>query len=461
MAAIITLSLLGILLLYLGLYKAKRALLPVTLLGLLVALGFEVCDWGKEAVPLYHDMVIFDHFALSFSILCILLTALILLLSKDYFNAISNNIAEYYCLIIFSLTGALLVTAYHNFAILFMGIEIMSVALYILAGIRRSDLYSNEASLKYFIMGAFSTGFLLFGITLLYGATGTFDLSGIRQYVIDTPQGISPLFYAGILLMLVGLCFKVGAAPFHFWVPDVYDGSPILVTTYMSTVVKVASFAGFLRLFDYVFAALNDFWTPVLLVIIVMTLFVGNISALMQTSFKRMLAYSSVAHAGYMLFAILSLGANSASGIFVYAFAYSLSSIVGFGTLMLVKKHNGSDQFLAFNGLGKSNPLLAVILTLAMLSLAGIPLTAGFIGKFMMFSSVMGDYHIILLVLAAINAIIGVFYYLRVVVHMYFKDAEEGMTQFVMPLNFKVAFVIAAVLTLAVGIYPECLIGLF
>lgn len=461
MAAIITLSLLGIVLLYIGLYKAKKALLPTTLIGLLVALGFEICDWGKEAVPLFHGMVIFDHFALSFSILCVLLTALILLLSKAYFSAISTNIAEYYCLIIFSLTGALLVTAYHNFAILFIGIEIMSVALYILAGIRRKDLYSNEASLKYFIMGAFSTGFLLFGITLLYGASGTFDLSGLRQYVVDTPQGISPLFYAGILFMLVGLCFKVGAAPFHFWVPDVYDGSPILITTYMSTVVKVASFAGFLRLFDYVFAALNDFWTPILLVVIVITLFVGNISALMQTSFKRMLAYSSVAHAGYMLFAILSLGANSASGIFVYAIAYSLSSIVGFGTLILVKKYNGSDQFIAFNGLGKSNPLLAVALTLAMLSLAGIPLTAGFIGKFMMFTNAMNDYHITLLLLAAINAIIGVFYYLRVIVHMYFKSAEEGTTPFVMPLNFKMVFVIAAILTLAVGIYPECLIGLF
>ncbi len=460
MGAIITLSLLGILLLYLGLYKAKNALLPVTLLGLLVALGFEVSEWGKEAAPVYHGMVLFDHFALSFSMLCILLTALTLFLSKAYFSAISNNVAEYYCLIVFSLTGALLVSSYHNFAMLFIGIEIMSVALYILAGIRKKDLYSNEASLKYFIMGAFSTGFLLFGITLLYGATGTFDLAGVRQYVIDTQQ-ISPLFYGGILLLLIGLCFKVGAAPFHFWTADVYDGSPILVTIFMSTVVKVASFAGFLRLFDYVFGALNEFWTPVLLIVIVITLFVGNISAMMQTSFKRMLAYSSIAHAGYMLFAILSLGPNAASSVFVYALAYSLSSIVGFGALILVKKSQGSDQFLAFNGLGKSNPLLAAIVALAMFSLAGIPLTAGFIGKFMMFTGVMGDYHVVLLALAAINAIIGVFYYLRVIVHMYFKTAEEGAETVVMPLNFKAVFIIAAILTLAVGIYPDCLIGLF
>jgi NADH-quinone oxidoreductase subunit N len=406
-------------------------------------------------------MVIFDHFALAFSALCIVLTGLTLLLSKEYFTAISKNIAEYYSLLLFSLVGAVIVNSYHNFVMLFMGVEIMSVALYILAGIRKTDLYSNEASMKYFIMGAFSTGFLLFGITLLYGATGTFDLTGVREYVIDNPQHISPLFYGGILLLLIGLCFKIGAAPFHFWTPDVYDGAPTLVTIFMSTVVKVASFAAFLRLFDYVFAALNDFWTPVLLVVIIITLFLGNISALMQTSYKRMLAYSSISHAGYMLFGILTLGPNSTSGIFVYALAYSLATIIGFGSLILIKRVKGSDQFIAFNGLAKNNPLLAVIVTLAMLSLAGIPLTGGFIGKFMMFSNVMGDYHVVLLVMAAINAAIGVFYYLRVVVHMYFKEADSETDSVVVPGVFQTVFILAAVLILMVGIYPDCLIGLF
>src|SRR5690606_13394463 len=213
MGAIITLSLLGILILYLGLFKAKNALLPVSILGLLGALAFEVYYWNVEAVTLYKGMVLFDHFALSFSIVCISLTILILFLSKDYFNSFSDNIAEYYTLIIFSLTGALLVSAYHNFAMLFIGLEIMSVALYILVGIRRKDKASNEASLKYFLTGAFSTGFLLFGITLMYGATGTFDLTALKEYIISNPTGISPLFYGGILLMLVGLCFKVGVAP--------------------------------------------------------------------------------------------------------------------------------------------------------------------------------------------------------------------------------------------------------
>lgn len=460
MAAIITLSLLGILVLYLGLYKAKSALLPVTLLGLLLVLGMEVSIWNKSAGPIFNGMVVFDNFALAFSILCIVTTGLILLLSKEYFRSISNNVAEYYCLILFSLTGALMVCSYHNFAMLFIGIEVMSVALYILVGIRKNDFNSNEAALKYFLMGAFSTGFLLFGITLIYGATGTFDITGVKDYLINNTQAVSPLFYSGILLLLVGLCFKVGAAPFHFWTPDVYDGAPILITSYMSTVVKVASFAAFLRLFSYVFVPLHDFWTPVLLIVIIITLFVGNISALMQSSFKRMMAYSSISHAGYMLFAIVAIGATSSSSILTYAIAYSLASVAAFGALILVKRSEGSDQFIAFNGLGKRNPLLAFVITVSMLSLAGIPLTAGFIGKFMMFNAAMQDYHIILLLLAVVNATIGIFYYLRVVVHMYFKNNEDHVSTLNFPLNFKLVLILSAVLTILIGIYPECIIGL-
>ncbi|MFZ4862706.1 NADH-quinone oxidoreductase subunit N [Sphingobacterium sp. Mn56C] len=461
MGAIITLALLGIGVLYVGLFKANKALLPVSLLGLLVALGFEISLWHTDAKPIYNGMLVFDHMALSFSILCILTTALILLLSKAYFREISSNVAEYYCLILFSLTGALLVCAFHNFAMLFIGIEIMSVALYILVGIRRKDLSGNEASLKYFIMGAFSTGFLLFGITLLYGATGTFAINGVAEYLIQNPTEVSPLFYGGVLLFLVGLCFKVGAAPFHFWTPDVYEGAPILITSYMSTVVKVASFAGFLRLFGTVLVPLHAYWTPVLLGVIIITLFVGNISALLQSSFKRMLAYSSIAHAGYMLFAIVGIGATSTAAIFTYAIAYSLASVAAFGALILVKRNLGSDQIMAFNGLGKKNPLLALTITISMLSLAGIPLTAGFIGKFMMFNAAMSDYHIILLILAVVNAGIGVYYYLNVLAHMYFRPSDDATEAIAVPLNFKVVLLLTAALTLVLGVYPDCIVSLF
>ncbi|HLT86937.1 MAG TPA: NADH-quinone oxidoreductase subunit N [Sphingobacterium sp.] len=461
MGAIITLCVLGLVVLYLGLFKAKNALLPVTLLGLVVALGFLLAGWNSEALPQFHGMVIFDRLALSFSILCVVITGLVILLSKEYFKNISTYLSEYFCLIIFSLMGALLVNAYHNFAMLFIGIEVMSVALYILVGIRKTDLASNEAALKYFLMGAFSTGFLLFGITLLYGASGTFDLTELQAYV-QTASEISPLFYAGVLLLLCGLCFKVGAAPFHFWTPDVYDGAPILITSFMSTVVKVASFVGFLRLFGTVLIPLHDFWTPVLLTIIIITLFVGNITALLQSSFKRMMAYSSISHAGYMLFAIVSIGAMSASGMLVYATAYSLASVIAFGVLILVKRSTGSENFESFNGLAKREPMLALILTIAMLSLAGIPLTAGFMGKFMMFNNVMETYNITLLILAVINAAVGVYYYLHVVVNMYFRQPTgEEVTEQRVPTSYKVVLVVAAVLTLIIGVYPDSILKFF
>ncbi|PRD46991.1 NADH-quinone oxidoreductase subunit N [Sphingobacterium haloxyli] len=457
MGAIITLCILGIVVLYLGLFKAKNALIPVTLLGLVATLGFLVAGWNSEALPQFHGMMIFDRLALSFSILCVIITGFVILLSREYFRNISKYLSEYFCLIIFSLTGALLVNAYHNFAMLFIGIEVMSVALYILVGIRKTDLASNEAALKYFLMGAFSTGFLLFGITLLYGASGTFDLTELQAYV-QTSSEISPLFYGGVLLLLCGLCFKVGAAPFHFWTPDVYEGAPILITSFMSTVVKVASFVGFLRLFNTVLIPLHDFWTPVLLVIVIITLFVGNITAMLQSSFKRMMAYSSISHAGYMLFAIITIGATSASGMLVYATAYSLASVIAFGVLILVKRSMGSEDFESFNGLAKRQPMLALVLTIAMLSLAGIPLTAGFMGKFMMFNNVMGTYNITLLILAVINAAIGVYYYLHVVVNMYFRKPEEEVTAQHVPTSYKVVLVAAAVLTLIIGIYPDSIL---
>lgn len=458
MSAIITLSLLAILVLYLGLFKAHKALLPVSLLGLVAAIGLYGVQWGTTAKPLYSGMVLFDHFAVAFSLICVLLTALVLLLSKDYFDKSSPHVAEYYALILFSLTGAVLVVSFHNLAMLFIGIEIMSVALYILAGIRKKDFASNEAALKYFLMGAFSTGFLLFGIALLYGASGSFDLAAIKDYVVSNPHKVSPLFYAGILLLIVGLAFKVGAAPFHFWTPDVYDGAPILVTIFMATVVKTAAFAGFLRLFYFCFVPLQDFWMPVLLVMTIITLFVGNITAIVQQSVKRMLAYSSISHAGYLLFAIVAIGATSADSVLFYATAYSLSTIIGFGALILVKKATGSEHFEAFNGLAKKNPYLSLAITIAMLSLAGIPLTAGFVGKFMMFSGVLANYQVLLVVLAVINAAMGIFYYFRVIVAMYFKPIDRDSIPVSGP--YRAVFFLAALITLALGVYPAWLTGL-
>ncbi|RYZ94877.1 MAG: NADH-quinone oxidoreductase subunit N, partial [Sphingobacteriaceae bacterium] len=267
-----------------------------------------------------------------------------------------------------------------------------------------------------------------------------------------------PLFHTGLLLIIVGLCFKVGAAPFHFWTPDVYEGSPTLITTFMSTVVKTAGFAAFLRLFSASFAPLSDFWMPVLLVITILTLFIGNITALYQQSFKRMLAFSSISHAGYLLFAIVALGSASAGSVFIYASAYSVASIIAFGALILVQQQTGSDSFDSFNGLSAKNPFLALTLTVSMLSLAGIPLTAGFIGKFFMFSGALSHYQIWLVIIAVVNAIISIFYYFRVIIAMYFRSAERN--ELAVPGYYGFVLGISALVTIIIGVYPTLISNL-
>ncbi|MCX2582418.1 NADH-quinone oxidoreductase subunit N [Pedobacter sp. MR22-3] len=456
MNIIITISITAFIVLYAGLFKAKKALLPLTVVGLLTALGFTIGAWNGHAI--HFGMMQTDNFALAFSGVCIIGTLLIFLLTQNYFHAKSDNIAEYYTLILFALAGMIMMVSYKNMAMLFVGLEIMSVSLYILAGIRKRDFASNEASLKYFLMGAFSTGFLLFGITLIYGATGSFDLDKIQAYLVDNSKAISPIFYPGVILMMIGLCFKVGAAPFHFWTPDVYEGSPTLITTFMSTVVKTAGFAAFLRLFSDAFAPLHDFWVAPLIVIVCLTLFIGNITALFQKNFKRMLAYSSISHAGYLLFSLIVLSANSENNVLVYAAAYTFASIIAFAVLILVKQKTGSDSFESFNGLGRKNPLVALSLTVAMLSLAGIPLTAGFIGKYLMFLNVMGEYQMLLVAFAILNALVGFYYYFKVIIAIWFKEGAE--IELSTPGQYKVVLLVSVAITLILGIYPAIILNL-
>jgi NADH-quinone oxidoreductase subunit N len=456
MNIIITITVTALVVLYAGLFKARKALLPLTIIGLLTGLGFVVAAWNTNQV--YYNMMQMDNFALAFSGLCIIGTILVFLLTENYFAADSENIAEYFTLILFALAGMIMMVSYKNMAMLFIGIEIMSVSLYILAGIRKNNFASNEASLKYFLMGAFSTGFLLFGITLVYGATGSFDLDVINQYLVGNFKSVSPLLYPGLILMLIGLSFKVGAAPFHFWVPDVYEGSPSLIMAFMSTVVKTAGFAAFVRLFAGSFAPLHDFWLPPLMVIVCLTLFIGNVTALFQKSFKRMLAYSSISHVGYILFALVNLTSSSSNDVLFYAAAYTFANIIAFGALILVKQKTGGDTFMSFNGLAKKNPFVAFVLTVAMLSLAGIPLTAGFIGKYLMFLNAMDGYRIYLVAFAILNALVGFYYYFRVIAAMYFKEGTEVTLN--VPLQYKLVMAVSVVVTLFLGLYPAVLLNL-
>lgn len=462
MYSLILIFCLAITVLFLGLDKSgKKALLPVSAAGLLLAFGLVIWSWTKEPRQYYGEMMHDDHFSLAFSGLMIISTLLILLLSKGYFEQFSEHVAEYYTLILFSLTGGIIMASYSNLSMLFIGIEILSVNAYILAGISKKDSRSNEASIKYFLMGAFFTAFLLLGIAFIYGATGSFSI--VKIFMVINAGHANILFLnTGILLVLVALCFKVSVAPFHFWTPDVYDGSPTLITIYMSTVIKVAGFAAFFLLFNTAFGSMNIFWASSIWALSVLSLFIGNIAALVQKSFKRLLAYSSISHAGYMLIAILVAGRMSAvsitlpqNAILIYSLAYCLATISAFAVLLAVSKETGSDNLDSFNGLALKNPLLALVLTISMCSLAGIPLTAGFFGKFYMFSAAIEHHQVWIVLIGVLNAIIGIYYYFKVIIAMYFSEPVAETAKVQVNIPFTLVLGVSALLTILLGVCPS------
>jgi NADH-quinone oxidoreductase subunit N len=306
---------------------------------------------------------------------------------------------------------------------LFIGIEILSIALYILAGSRRLNLSSNESALKYFLMGAFASGILLFGITLIYGVCNSFDLAVIAEYVNSSEQ-TPTLFNTGILLVLFGLCFKLVAVPFHFWSPDVYQGAPTLITAFMATVVKTAAIASFYKLFDSCFSGVDGLWYPVLWAVAVLSILLGNISAVMQNEAKRMLAWSGVAHAGYLLLPMAALNELSAPAIFYYSCAYAIASITAFAVLIALSGSQNELPIDQFKGLAKNNPLLTTALVVSMFSLAGIPPLAGFFGKYIAFLTAFNSNLIVAVLLAIVGSLIGVYFYFRPVVYAFNNEGQ-------------------------------------
>jgi NADH-quinone oxidoreductase subunit N len=340
MNTLIALSALGLTTLFSEIFGFKKIIRPLVLAGLSVALFFSVCDYG-DAQSLFNNMITIDRFSASFAVVLIGLALLWTLLSADFFKDESNKV-DHLALVVFALTGAVCMVQFSNMIMLFLGIEILSVSLYVLSGSRKSDLSSNESALKYFLMGAFATGFLLFGMALVYGGTGSFDL---QQVSIALQGGASTgsLVHAGILLLLIGMSFKISAAPFHFWAPDVYQGAPTQVTAFMASVVKTAAIAAFLRLFTLGFSEQPGMWAPTLWAISALTILIGNIAAAAQKNVKRMLAYSSIAHAGYMLLAVLAGNKGAATPLLFYTVSYGVSSLLSFYILLTISNKTGTD----------------------------------------------------------------------------------------------------------------------
>lgn len=456
MYPIILLSVLGIITLFLGFSKSKNILLPSVLLFLLVALATNFLDWSISPLLYFNEMIMVNHLTLTFNGILLAAAFMIVAMTGGFQESDEAQPAEYYALMLFSLVGAMMMVGYNHMIMLFIGVEILSIAMYILTGSDKRNIRSNEASLKYFLMGAFASGIMLFGIALMYAGSGSLALSGITGFA-SSAQPMSYIFYAGILLLLIGMLFKVSAAPFHFWTPDVYEGAPTIFTTFMSTIVKVAGFAALYRLLYVSLSSMYDYWWVTLVAITILTLLAGNVTAVYQQSFKRMLAYSSISHAGYLLISLTALTGKTEAAIIFYSISYVLATIVSFGVLMLVEKERIVDgqlnsSYEAFNGLAKNNPFLAFVMTVSLLSLAGIPLTAGFWGKFMIFSSATDRGLTWLLVFAVLMSAVGIYYYFRAIIAAYVKEGDTPEIR-IAPF-YKFILILSTILTIILGFAP-------
>ncbi|HWR32516.1 MAG TPA: NADH-quinone oxidoreductase subunit N [Chitinophagaceae bacterium] len=453
MNALILSAILGVIMMFSGIvFKEKKSIRITAIAGMIGLLIVNMLEMGGTIFFNidFKGMIAFDRFALLFDTIVFISALLYLLLSARDMEKVGINYAEYLALIFFIICGITLTSSFKSLLILFLGIEIISIPLYILTGSDKKNLKSNEASLKYFLLGAFSTGLMLMGIALIYGAQGSFDTAKINFWN-GTP---SPLLIAGMMLLLFSMSFKASVAPFHFWTPDVYDGAPTVFTSFMATIVKAAVFIAFIRLFDEAFGNLQVQWQLLIAILTAATLFIGNITAVFQQSVKRMLAYSSIAQAGFMMLSIFAMNDDAKDGLFLYVTAYCLATIGIFAVLIKMKDYS----FESFNGLAKHQPFLAATTTVFLLSLAGIPLTGGFLSKFYMLKAALGTgKHMWLVIFAVLMAAVSVYYYFRVIQAMYFKEGESQLLE--MKPGFKWILAVLAALLLLLGIFPNVLLS--
>ena len=445
---------LGIFSLIAEIFNFRKAIVPVTVIGLLAILGLTISEFNSPG-SYYNNMIVVDKFSVAFSSLFIILTIFLITLSHDVYKDHPTKISDYIAIKIFLLAGSVAMVSFGNLSMFFLGIEILSISLYILAASNRLSLKSNEAGMKYFLMGSFASGIILFGICLIYGATGYFDVAEIHD--LSAGLGLPIWFSIGIALLLIGMLFKIATVPFHFWAPDVYEGSPTIVTTLMSTLAKVVAMATLYKLIHSLEANFSYSFQMVIVIVSILSMTVGNIMALRQTNVKRMLAFSGISHAGFMLMALLSM-ATAANTLLYYTAAYAFAGMAAFTVILCVCKNKDNEEIINFNGLGKSNPLLAAILTASLLSMAGIPIFSGFFAKFMLFTQTIQSGFLVVVIIGVISSIISVGYYFKLILAMYTKDASEEKTT--VPFVYNAVAVVAILLNIIIGIYPSLLTNL-
>ena len=443
---------LGVLCLLFEIMNFRKAIIPVTIIGLLAILGLNISEYNSPATY-YNNMIIVNKFSVAFSSLFIVLTIFLVALSHNFYENHQSKISDYIAIKIFLLSGAVAMVSFGNLSMFFLGIEVLSISLYILAASDRTSIKSNEAGLKYFLMGSFASGILLFGICLIYGAMGTFDITEISE--LSQSAELPSWFFIGIVLLTIGMLFKIAAVPFHFWAPDVYEGSPALTTATMSTLAKVVAMATLYKLLTAMNVGITYGFQIAIVVISIASMTVGNIMALKQTNVKRMLAFSGISHAGFMLMVLLS-ATTAAGSLFYYASAYALAGIASFSVLLYVCKNKGNEEISNFNGLGKTNPIMAAVLTASLLSMAGIPIFAGFFAKFILFTQTIQAGYLVVVIAAIINSIISVGYYFKLILAMYTKEPEEATAK--TPFVFYAVALIAIVLNIIIGLFPSLII---
>ncbi len=445
---------LGVLCLLFEILNLRKALIPMTILGLIGILALTVSEFNTPG-SFYSNMIVVNKFSVAFSSLFIVLTLFLVALSHNFYEDHPTKLSDYIAIKVFLLSGAVAMVSFGNLAMFFLGIEVLSISLYILAASSRLNLKSNEAGMKYFLMGSFASGIILFGICMIYGAMGTFDIAEISE--LSRSAELPVWFPIGIILVTIGMFFKIAAVPFHFWAPDVYEGSPALTTATMSTLAKVVAMATLFKLLTAMNAEISHQFQIVIVVVSIASMTVGNIMALKQANVKRMLAFSGISHAGFMLMTLLS-ATTSASSLLYYATAYSLAGIAAFAVILYVCKNRDNEDIVNFHGLGKTNPMLAAVLTGALLSMAGIPVFAGFFAKLNLFSQTMQAGYLVLVIAAVINSIISVGYYFKLVLAMYTKEPNESRTG--TPILIYGVAIIALLLNLVVGLFPSLVMDL-
>lgn len=463
MSTLIAISGLGIICLLLEIFNLRKTLIPIVLIGLIAILGMTVTEFylGESFIASdKYNMIVPIGFSQGFSILFIALAILILAMSPKFYQEKLTKIADYVALKVFLLAGAVAMVSFGNFVMFFLGLEVLSIVAYILAASEPKSLRSNEAGMKYFIMGAFASSFIVFGIAMLYGATGSFDILEVSasSAALSATGSLPVWFNIGFVMVTVGMMFKASIVPFHFWAPDVYEGSPTLVTAMMSTLVKVAAIGALFKIMSILAVAITPTYQVILIVLSILTMLVGNITAMKQRNIKRMMAYSGISHAGFMMMTLLALG-TSANTVLYYAAAYSFAGIAAFAVIMGVCRGKDNEDMENFFGLMKRQPILTVIFICALLSLSGIPIFAGFFAKFFVFDQMLQAGHLVLVIFGIINSVIAVFYYLGVANVMITKESTTTEVLRV-PFEYKAVAAIAIILNILLGVFPFIVMGL-